>query len=127
VKAVLERDDAVARRALRVPVAPRKLQRRLDRFRAAVAEERSRQAGERRQPRRQLPLQRVEEQIRRVQQFVRLRGDGRGETRMRMAERGHADPGDEIQIGAARRVEQAAAAATLEHDRRPAVDLQDVR
>ena len=49
VERMREGDVLRARRSLRVPEAARELQARLDRFRAAVAEERARQPGELRQ------------------------------------------------------------------------------
>ena len=88
--------------ALRAPEAARELQARFDRFRAAVAEERARQAGEIGQPRGELGLQRMVEQVRRVQQRRRLLGnrrargpDARGRARRRRSrrsDRGSASP-----------------------------------
>ena len=89
------------RLALGVPVAARELQARLDRFRAAVAEERARQTGELRQPRGRLRLERVVVEVRGVQQRGRLIGDRRREARMRVTERRHADARDEVEILAA--------------------------
>ena len=76
VKRFLERDDFGARFAARVPVAARELQTGFDRFRAAVADEDPRQSGQRCQALADLPLERVEEQVRGVQQRLRLIGDG---------------------------------------------------
>ncbi len=101
VKRLLEGDDARPLRVLlRVPVAARELQARFDRLRAAVAEEGARQPREVRQPRREFPLQRVEVQVRRVNQRRRLLGDGGGQARIGVAERAHADAGDQIEIAA---------------------------
>ena len=66
---VLERDELCPLGAADpAPVPARKLQARLDRFRAAVAEERPRQPGQVGEPLRELGLQGVMEQIRRVDQ-----------------------------------------------------------
>ena len=98
----LDRDEPGSLgRALRVPVAARELEARLDRFGAAVAEERAREARELRQPRRRLGLKRVVVQVRRVQQRRRLVGDRGREPGMRVAERGDADAGDEVEVLAA--------------------------
>ena len=110
----------------RVPVAPRKLQARLDRLRAAVAEERARQARELRQALGELPLQRVKEQVRRVDQRLRLVGDRARQARVGVAERRDADAGQQVEILAALRVEQAHAFAADEGNRLPAVGLQDM-
>ena len=98
VKRLLERDDLVARLAPGVPIAPRELQARLDRFGAAVAEERARQPGQVRQPFGQAALQRVIEQVRRVDQRLRLIRDRAGQSRMGMPERGDADARQQIQV-----------------------------
>jgi hypothetical protein len=94
-------ESRAAAHALGMPVAPRELQARFVGLGAAVAEERPRQPGERREPRRGLGLERVVIQVRRVQQRTRLVGDDRGQSRVRVTERGHADAGDEVQVLAA--------------------------
>ncbi len=76
VKRLFERHDLGPRLAERMPVAARELEARLDRLGAAVAEERALEARQAREPRGELALQRVEEQVRRVQQRLRLVGDG---------------------------------------------------
>ena len=58
-----------------IPVAARELQARFDRLGAAVAEERALQSRQRRELRRQLALQRVVIEVRRVNQRLRLVGD----------------------------------------------------
>ena len=126
VERLLERDDLGARLAARVPVAARELQARLDRFGAAVAEERARQPRQARQPLGELALQRVKEQVRRVQQRLRLLGDRARQARMRVAERGHADARQQIEVLAALGVEQTHALAAHERDRLPPVGLQHV-
>ena len=122
-----ERDELRARGvAVRVPVAARELQARLDRFGAAVAEERALEPGQRGQPRGQFALQRMKVQVRRVDERRRLIGHRRGQRRVRVPERRDADARDEIQVRPAVVVEQAHALAALEHHRQPPVDLQDV-
>ena len=106
VERLLERDEFGARLAARVPVAARELEAGLDRFGAAVAEERARQARQLRQPLGQLALERMEEQVRRVEQRLRLIRDRARQPRMRMAERGDADAGQQVEILAPVRVVQ---------------------
>ena len=106
-----------ARLAARVPVAARELQARLDRFGAAVAEERARQPGQVRQPLGELALQRMVEQVRRVDQRLRLIGDRARQARMRVAERRDADARQQIEILAALGVVQTDALAAHERDR----------
>ena len=81
-----------------------------------------------RQPRRQLPLQRVVEQVRRVQQRrAPASAIARASAGMRVAERGDADAGDQVEIALARRASNSAQPSPrLEHDRRAPVDLQHV-
>ena len=85
---MLERDEAGSPRSalVRVPVLARKLETGFDGFGSAVAEERTRHSGERREPRGQLTLQRVEIEVRRVQQLARLRRDRFGEPGIGMSE-----------------------------------------
>src|SRR6185436_10597579 len=96
----LKRDEPAARFALGEPVAARELQRRLDRFRSAVAEKRAWQAGERRQTCGKFSLERVKEQIRGVDEPLRLIGDRLREPRMGMTQGRDADPGDQVQVAA---------------------------
>ena len=126
VKRVLERDELGARLAARVPVAPGELEARFDGLGAAVAEKRARQARELREALGQLSLQRVEEQIRGVQQRLRLVGDGARQPWVRMAERRDADARQQVEILASLRVEQADALAAHERDRLTSVRLQHV-
>ena len=96
---VIERDEPAARFTLREPVAASELQPRLHRFGAAVAEERARQSGQGREPRRQFSLQRMEEQVRRVKRAsLCLVGDRSGQSRMRVPQRCDADAGNQIEI-----------------------------
>ena len=76
--------------------------------------------------RRQLSLQRVVVQVRRVNQRLRLVRDHRREARMRMAEHAHADAREEVEVRAAVLVEQARAFAADEHHGLPLVGLQHV-
>ena len=81
---------------------------------AAVAEESLVQAGDPGQPLRQLGLELVEEQIRHVNQPARLplqRGLDHG---MRVAQRVHPDPAQEIEIALAARIPEIDAAPALE-------------
>ena len=78
-------------RALRVPVAPRELQARFNGLGAAVAEEGAIQTGASRERRGDFGLQRMKEQVRRVEQRVRLRRDRVRQARVRVAERRDAD------------------------------------
>ena len=127
VERVRERDELRARRlAARVPEAARELQARFDRFGAAVAEERALEPGERGQPRRQLALQRMKVQVRRVRQRRRLLAERARQSRMPVAERRHADARDEVEVRAALFVEQARAGAALEHHGQALVGLQHV-
>src|SRR4051812_18441362 len=98
VKRLFERDDLGACLSDGEPVPARELQARLDRFRTAVAEKRPRQARERRELLGELSLQRVMEQVRGVQKRTRLVGNGRGESRMSMAERGDANARQQVEI-----------------------------
>ena len=75
VERIFERDDFRPRFSKRVPIPTRKLQTGLNRFGAAVAEEGARQPGEVREPFRELTLQRMKEQVRRMQQRLGLLGD----------------------------------------------------
>ena len=127
MKRMLERHDPRARRTQRVPVTARELERGFDCLGSTVAEERPRQSRKRRQPRRELPLQRVEEQVRRVEQLVRLRRDGRHEARVPVTQCRHADAGDEVEVRASGCVEETAAVTALEDHRRAPVDLQHGR
>ena len=123
---VIEGHELGARLAARVPVAARELQAGLVGFAAAVAEEGAAQARGAGQAIGELPLQRVEEQVRRVGQLARLRADGVGDAGAAVAERGDADARQQIQVGAALGVEQADAFAADERHRETAVRLQDV-
>jgi hypothetical protein len=123
---MVEGHEVRQRRALRVPEAAREFQARLDRFRAAVAEERARQPRELGQTRRQLRLQRMVEEVRRVQQRRRLLGDRARQHRMRVAERGHADTRNQVEIALTRVREQGRALAVVEDHRGATVDLQHV-
>src|SRR5262249_56902612 len=71
----VDRDDLVARLALRVPIAARELQTGLDRLGAAVAEKRAREARQVCQPLGELPLQRMVEEVRRVDERLALFAD----------------------------------------------------
>ena len=126
VERVLERDEFRARFAAGVPVATGKLEAGFDRLGAAVAEKGARQPRQLRQPLRELPLQRVVEQVRRVDQRLRLIGDRARQSRMRVAERGDADSRQQIEILAPVRVVQPHALAAHERDRQTLVRLQDV-
>ncbi len=55
---------------------------------------------------------------------ARLFREGGGERRIRVAERRHADAGDEVEVAAAVLVHQVDALAAREHDRRARVRLQ---
>jgi hypothetical protein len=123
---MFERHERRPWRSLRMPETPRELQARLDRFRAAVAEKRARQARQGGEPRRELRLQRVVEQVRRVQQRRRLVRDRAGETRMPVPERRHSDTGDQVEEALSVAGEQRAALARLEHHGGALVDLQNV-
>ena len=123
---LLERDEFRARLALRVPVPPRELQARFDGFCAAVAEKGSRQARQRRQPLRHLPLQRMKEQIRNVNQRLRLVGDRARDARMRVPERRDADARQQVEVFPAFRVEQPDALSANKVDRIAAVRLENV-
>ncbi len=109
-----------------MPVAPRKLQARLDRLCAAVAEEGARQPRELRQPLGNLPLQRVKEQVRAVDHLARLLGDGVGEPLVTVAEGPHADAGEQVEILTALGVVHAHTLAADQHNRRALVGLDDV-
>src|SRR4029077_318998 len=85
-----------------------------------------RQSGERCQAFADLSLKRVEEQVRGVQQRLRLIGDGPGQTLVRMTERGDADARQQVQIFPALRVVEADALSAHEGERGPAVCLQDM-
>src|SRR5687768_17689519 len=113
-------------RALGVPVASRELEAGLNRFGAAVAEKRARQPRQLRKARRRLRLERVVVEIGRVNQRCRLVGNCRDQARMRVAERGHTNARDEVQVFAAVDVVQARAAATDECDRLAFVGLKHV-
>ena len=91
VKRLAERDELGARLAAGVPVAARELETGLDRFGAAVAEEGARQPGQVREPLGQLALERVIEEIRRVNERARLLRDHTRQPGMCVAERGDAD------------------------------------
>ena len=56
----------------------------------------------------------------------RLIGERGGETRVGMPKRGNADARDEVEVAAARAVEQAASTSALEDHRVPLVDLEHV-
>ena len=91
MKRLVERDELLPRLALRVPVAAREFQAGFDRLGAAVAEERARQAGQVCQALGELPLQRVEEQVRGVDQSLGLLGHRAREAAVRVPERRDAD------------------------------------
>ena len=110
----------------RVPVAPRELEAGFHRLGAAVAEKGARQPRQLRQPLRELPLQRVVEQVRGVDQRLRLIGDRPRQPRMRVAERRDADPRQQIEVFAPVGVVQPDALAAHERDRQTLVRLQDV-
>jgi hypothetical protein len=126
VERMLKRDDLGPLAARRPPESARKLQARLHRLRAAVAEKRPRHPRQIGQPRGQLSLKRVMEQIRRVHQRGGLFGNGPREHRMRVPERRDADPGDQIEVTIAVPCEQRAPATGCEYHRRPAIHLQHV-
>ena len=91
-----------ARRALRVPEAARELQARLDRLRAAVAEERARQPRERptgASPARPAAGGSTGSTCAAASSLLR---DRARQHRMGVAERGDADAGDEVEIALAR-------------------------
>src|SRR5206468_8641566 len=115
-----------ARLTLGLPIAPCELQAGFDRLGSAVAEKRARQARQTRKTRGQLSLKRMEEQVRCMQQLLRLIRNGRGESGMRVPERGDPDAGDQVQIAAAVRVKEPAPAPALEDHRSSAIDLQQV-
>ena len=126
VERVLERDEPRARRALRVPVTPGELQARLDRFGPAVADERALEARQRRETRGQRRLQGVVKEVRRVHQRCRLIGDRGGQARVSVAERGHADARQQVEIRAPVGVVQPDAFTAHEDHGRAAVGLEDV-
>src|SRR5438094_3744844 len=85
VKRLFERDDLGSRFPSRIPVPPCEFQAGLDRLGAAVAKKRAREAGQVRKAFGELTLERVIEQVRRVEQGLGLIGDCTGKARMRMA------------------------------------------
>jgi hypothetical protein len=126
-EAVFEGDElGAAAYALGEPVAAGELEAGLHGLGATVAEERAWQAGERRQPRRHLTLERVVVEVRRVQQRRGLLGDGARQSRVSVPEYRHANARHEVEIAAAVDVLDAAALAAYEHHRLPLVGLQHV-
>ncbi len=117
--------DAIGR-ALGVPVAARELEARLVGLGAAVAEEDAGETRERRQPSSRFGLERMKVQVRRVQQRVRLIGDHRSQTRMRVAQRCDADPRHEVQVLTAIDVIETRPLAAHERHRLTPVGLQHV-
>ena len=117
---------SAARLAARVPVAPREFQAGFDGLRPAVAEERARQTRERGEALGEPPLQRVKEQIRRVEQRLRLIRDRAGQPGVRVSEGGDADPGQQVQICATVDIVEPDALAAHERHRRATVGLQHV-
>src|SRR5262245_57136498 len=95
---ILERDELRSRLAACVPISAGELQARFDGLGAAVAEKRARQPGKRREPFGSLPLQRVEEQVRRMEERGGLLGDHAGKARIRVAERRDTDPRQKIEV-----------------------------
>src|SRR5262245_62495007 len=96
---MLNRDESGSSfHTLRMPIAARELEAGFVGFRAAVAEERAREARQRRQTTGRVRLERVEIQVRGVEQRPCLFRDHRCQAWMRMTERGHTDPGDEVEI-----------------------------
>ena len=106
--------------------SPREFETGFHRFRAAVADEDPRQSGQRCQAFTDLPLERVEEQVRGVQECLRLIGNGPGQPLVRMTERGDADARQQVKVLPALRVVEAHTFSAHEGERCPAVCLQDV-
>ena len=86
--------------------APCELQACFDGLGAAVAEEGARQPRQPREALGHLSLQRVEKEVRRVEQLAGLFAERDRQLRMRMAERGNADAGEEVEILAPAGVDQ---------------------
>mgnify|MGYP003694479805 CR=1 FL=1 len=122
----VERDELARGAPLVCQYAAREFQARLDRLRPAVAEERARQSGQLRQALGQLSGERMEEQVRRVDECLRLLGDRAGQPWMRVTQRRDADAGQQIDILAAVRVVETDALAADERHRVALVDRQHV-
>ena len=78
------------------------------------------------QPGRDLPLQRMEEQVRGVDHLARLLGDCVRQPLVPVPERAHADSGKEVEVFAALVVIHTHTLAADQHDGRAAVGLNDV-
>src|SRR4249920_3065224 len=126
VKGFFERDEFGSRLALRVPVAPRELQACLDRFRSAVADESPRQTRQRSQALGDLPLQWMEEQIRGVNERVRLFRNRVGQTLVSVAQRRDADSRQQIEIVVPIRIVESDPLAADEGHRLTAIRLQNI-
>ena len=123
VKRFFERDDFRSPFAARVPVASRELQARLHGLGAAVAEKRPRQTRQIGETFAELTLERVVEKVRRVEQRLRLLGDGARESRVGVAERRHAYARQQVEVFAAFGVVETYALAAHERNRCAPVGL----
>ena len=119
VEASLERDDARLPRGL-----ARVLERRLDRLRARVAEERLRAAEPRGEPRRELLGRLRAVEVRGVPEAVELCLRGRERRGMTVAERDDRDPASEVEVLAAVGVPHPAALAADDRHVRARVGRQ---
>src|SRR5579863_9809556 len=105
---------------------PRQLDRAFDGLGPAVREKRAVEPGELAQLLRQWPLIFVIVEIRNVHQLGRLLTNRLHDPRMRMPQRIHPQPGDEIQVALALQVIQKHALAAAEGDGITVVSLQQV-
>ena len=122
VKAALERDHpAPAGRR-----EARELDGGLDCFGAAVAEEDARHPGEVREALGEKTLRRVEEQVRDVEEVIRLLAERLHETRMAVAERIHGDAREEVPVDLPVRVDELRALARKRVKGRALVGAEDV-
>ena len=120
-----QRDQPALRLAARaMSRQPRQLDRSFDRLGSAVREKRAVQSRERAQLLRQRPLILVVVEIRNVHQLRRLIANRLHDPRMRVPQRIHAQPGNEIQIALALDVVEKHALAPAQHDGIAVISLQ---
>ena len=110
----------------RIPIPPRKLQTGLNRFSAAVAEECSRQPGQRGQSLSHFALQRMEKEVGAMNHLARLLRDRGCQSIVPMAKRAYTDARQQVEVLAPVLIEHAHTFAAHQHDGRAAVGLDDV-
>src|ERR1700722_1363326 len=126
IGAIERHQAALCRSAGAMPRQPRQLDRAFDRLSSAVGEKCAVESGELTQLLGQRSLIFVVIQIRNMHQLGRLLANRLHDARMRVPQRIHSQPGDEIQVALALQVKQKHALAPAERDGIAVVCLQQI-